>query len=145
MKKTAFFLIIIIITFTACRGKLHKKVTETYPDGSPKTELFYKGEGANQKLVKEIKFYQNHQKQDEGEYKDSLRDGKWTYWREDGKLWSEGYFKKGLRDGKGSVYYENGKKFYDCEYKNNERIGIWKFWDETGKPMKEINYDTATK
>jgi len=145
MKRIAFFLIIVLISFTACRGKLHKQIKETYPDGSPKTELYFRGDGASQKLVKEIKYYQNHQKQDEGEYKDSLRDGKWTYWREDGKLWSEGYFKKDLREGKGTVYYEDGKKFYECEYKNGARCGTWRFWDENGKLKNTVDYDAVKK
>lgn len=127
----------------SCKGKTTKVVEEKYPDGSPKTERFYKEEDQKKELVKEIKYYDNHQKQYEGDFKSEKRNGKWTYWREDGKIWSEGTFKDGLRNGPGKVYYEDGKVYYECEYKNDIRCGVWHFYNEEGKEMKVVDYDAA--
>jgi antitoxin component YwqK of YwqJK toxin-antitoxin module len=140
MRKWLYCFLALSVMF-ACKEKVEEVVDAKYPDGSKKMVHYYKEEGKTKILVKEIKYYENHQKQYVGELNNQIRDGKWTFWRRDGKLWSEGEFKNGKRNGKGTVYHENGKIFYECEYKDDERCGIWRFYDDKGKFIKEINYD----
>jgi antitoxin component YwqK of YwqJK toxin-antitoxin module len=116
-------------------------VEETYPGGSPKVEKYYVGEGANKEMVKQVTYYPNKQKQMEGEFKDSLRDGYWVYYYDNGNKWSEGSYIKGLDQGKRTTYYQNGAKRYQGDYKEGKRVGIWVFYDSTGKQLKEIDYD----
>jgi antitoxin component YwqK of YwqJK toxin-antitoxin module len=133
-------LFIAIILFASCH-KTTKVVEETYTDGSPKIERYYKGEGADKEMVKEVKYYQNKQKEMEGEFKNSKRDGYWVAYYENGNKWSEGYFENGLDHGKRTVYYENGKKRYEGNYTKGVQTGKWQFWSESGLLEKEVDYD----
>ena len=133
-------LIAVLFAVAACnRGK--KVIEETYPDGSPKTERYYIGKGAMKEMIREVRYYSNHKKEMEGEYKNNKRNGNWVYYYKNGKKWSEGTFIDGLDNGKRNVYYENGQKRYEGYYDKGKESGIWKFWDEGGKLLKEINYD----
>jgi antitoxin component YwqK of YwqJK toxin-antitoxin module len=121
---------------TACRFE-QKVIEETWPDGSPKRVCIYKGKGDNREMIRETTYYDNHQMQMDGEYKDKKRNGKWTSWYMNGKIWSEGFFKNGKSEGKRTTYFENGKVRYDGMYKNDQRIGKWRFYDEKGKLLAE--------
>jgi antitoxin component YwqK of YwqJK toxin-antitoxin module len=141
--KKIFCLISVLLLFCYC-NKNKKVIEETYDDGSPKIEKYYKGEGADKELVKEIRYYSNHQKEMQGEYKDAKRDGNWVYYYKNGKKWSEGAFVEGLDEGKRTVYYETGKIRYEGFYNKGKQSGIWKFFDENSKLIKEIDYDKDT-
>ena len=142
MKKYVY-LIAFIFILVSC-NKRQKVVEETYEGGSPKVEKYYEGEGANKELVKEVTYYPNKQKQLEGDYKDSKRDGNWVYYYDNGNKWSEGTFHNGLYDGNSTTYFENGAKRYDGLYKAGKKIGIWKFYDETsGKQIREVDFDKS--
>ncbi|MDP4267431.1 MAG: hypothetical protein Q8880_08355 [Bacteroidota bacterium] len=133
MKIKYLLLYIALITFFSCSNR-HEVVEKKYPDGSPKVVKIYEGSGADKKLVKEISYYPGKKKYIEGEIKhDSIKDGKWTVWYQNGKVWSEGYFKDDKADGKRTVYYENGNKRYEGEFKDGVRTGTWNFYDEQGK------------
>ena len=108
-----FFFLAFVVLVSACGPKLQEKTIETFPDGSRKRVQFTAGEGETAYVAKEIFYYQSGQKKLEGTYNnEGKKDGKWTYWREDGKLWSEGYFKEGKDDGMRKTWHENGQKHY---------------------------------
>jgi antitoxin component YwqK of YwqJK toxin-antitoxin module len=139
MKKIVYFLVTIML-LSACT-KTKKVVEETYANGDPKVEKYYKGEGTSKEIVKEVRYYSNKQKQMEGEYKDNKRNGDWVYYYENGNKWSEGSFADGLDVGTRTVYYENGKMRYQGKYNKGKQVGLWQFYDETGKLLKEIDFD----
>jgi len=140
MRKIIFIALVILVS--ACGTKLQEKTIEAFPDGKPKRVQFSTGEGESAYVAKEVFYYQNGQKKLEGAYnRDGKKHGKWTYWREDGKLWSEGYFDEGKDDGMRKTWHENGQKHYQGKYNSGKRIGTWKFWDENGNLVKEIDYD----
>lgn len=140
-----FFLVIVILV-SSCGPKLQEKTAETYPDGKPKDVQYIAGEGDNSYVAREIFYYQNGQKKMEGSYnKEGKKNGKWIYWREDGKIWSEGYFKDGKDDGLRTTWHENGQKHYVGKYNNGTRVGTWKFYDESGKLVKEIDYNKESQ
>ena len=141
--KNILVLSIVVIFLYSCSDNGKKVVKETYPDGSPKVEKYYKVNGTDSEMVKEVNYYSNKQKMMEGEYKKSKRDGDWVYYYENGNKWSEGTFINGLDEGKRTVYYENGQKRYEGNYSKGEETGVWKFWDETGKLQKAVDYDTV--
>ena len=145
MKTTIPVLIILLVSMTtSCRNE-QKVIEETWPDGSPKRICIYKGKGDNREMVRETVYYENHQIQMDGEYKDKKRTGKWTSWYENGKLWSEGFFKNGMAEGRRTTYFENGKVRYDGMYKEDQKIGKWRFYDEKGKILAEENYPAIVK
>ena len=45
------------------------------------------------------------------------RTGEWSYWYNNGKLWSRGHYKDGVDHGLKSVYHENGQKYYEGNLK----------------------------
>ena len=125
MKKFIFFILPLLFIFSCIKPK--EVIEETYPDGSKKIVRFYKGQGKEKVLVKEVGYYPNKKKHYEGEFMNNQRDGKWTYWFDNGNLWSEGYLKKDLNarlNLQGSDYLNSPLKsrliflkkyyFYDC-------------------------------
>ena len=140
------FLLVFVVVLASCGPRLQERTAETFPDGKAKRIQFLAGEGDNSYVAKEVFYYQNGQKKLEGCYnKDGKKNGKWIYWREDGKLWSEGYFSDGKDDGLRKTWNENGQKHYQGKYDNGARVGTWKFWDESGKLVKEIDYDKESQ
>lgn len=138
--KTYFGFITALILLASCSDNIQKVVEESYPDGTPKTVYYYQNKGNQKELVKEVSFYPNKNKRLEGEYKANERNGKWTYYYENGNLWSEGSFVNGIDDGYRVTYYENGHKRYEGNFKMGNRIGIWKFYNENGENLKEEDY-----
>ena len=70
-------------------------VTETYNDGDVSKISYHKITGNKIELVKEINWYKNGQKREEGTFKDGEKDGVWTEWHENGQKESEGTYKDG--------------------------------------------------
>lgn len=143
---TKYIIIIFaIIFFVSCKEKLEEQVVSTYPSGVPMKIEYFHWEGDQKIIVKETRFYANGEKEIEGELKDGMRHGKWTYWYDTGKKWSEGYFMNDMSDGKFSIWYKSGEKNYDAEYKEGRPNGKWTFYDDQGKKIKEVVYDMGNK
>ena len=66
--------------------------------------------------------HENGQKQVEGNYKEGMKDGHWTYWYENGQKESEGNFKEGMEDGLWILWDENGQKKSEGNYKDGELV-----------------------
>jgi antitoxin component YwqK of YwqJK toxin-antitoxin module len=90
------------------------------------------------------------------EFKDGLRDGNFTFWRENETPLSKGKYRKGLRHGKFTAYggagelisektYANGKLNGPCNfyyrYSNDEVERFFLRLDEEGLEIKEKNSD----
>lgn len=88
----------------------------------------------------------------------SLKDGKWTFYYENGKVQAVTYFDKGKRagvwmsyhankqisseenydTGEAVYYLSNGKKFKEGKItKLGLKHGIWKFWNEEGSVIEK--------
>jgi antitoxin component YwqK of YwqJK toxin-antitoxin module len=144
MKQKLLFVIFLTFILSSCRFE-HKVVEETYDDGTPKRICLYKGKGEGRELIKETTYYPNKQVQMEGTYKDNKREGRWSYWYENGKVWSDGQFVKGKSNGKRTTYFENGKVRYEGFYKEDMRVGKWQFFDENGRLLQELDYSAPPK
>jgi len=115
MRKIIWFFLPLIMT--ACSGGLVEVVVDTYIGGVPKHEKFYKVEGSDSLLVQEVYYYQNHTKRMEGVYPDdSVNNGIWIYW------------------------YENGKKNYEIELLNGKPAGDFQVWDIEGNLLPVSEY-----
>ncbi|MFZ4401657.1 MAG: toxin-antitoxin system YwqK family antitoxin [Bacteroidales bacterium] len=123
--------------------KIYKiSVTEIYSNGSPYHVIYTK---PGEKMTTEIFFYPSYKIQMLGTSINNQREGKWSYWYENGNLWSEGYYKNAENDSIRSVWYENGNKRYEGLYRNGKEAGKWKFYEEKGQLAKEVDYDTVGK
>lgn len=145
MNKFQLFFTIIAISFFSCNEDLSEKIVSSYPDGTPSKIEYYKYQGDFEVLVKHIRFYEGGEKKEEGEFKNSLRDGNWTYWYDNGEIWSKGQYTLGERNGETKVYFKSGKPQYFGYYVNGEADGKWTFWDGEGIKVKEVFYENGTK
>lgn len=132
--------ILFVILIFGCSEKAFEVVDETFEDGTPKTVKYYKDE-SKESLLKEILYYEDGTKKLEGSYKNDKRTGEWSYWYDNGNLWSRGHYKEGVDHGLKTVYHENGQKYYEGNLKDGKRMGIWMFWEKDGTLIKEIDYD----
>jgi hypothetical protein len=127
------FCIVLCTINAACNSK---KQTEQKP--IPTTKTF------KPQVLKDTiggiyhEYYTNGNIKVKGIYKNKKRDGDWSYFYENGKLWSWGEYTEGVRNGGSSVYYENGVLKMEGTYLNNKQVGLWKFYNKEGKLIKEV-------
>lgn len=137
-----FFLMALLLSFTACGVKLEPVIQETYPDGTPKIVHHFHGEGLEKTLVKKSFYYPDGKLRMQGEFSYGQKNGYWVAYFESGSIWSEGYFKDGESHGTTVTYYENGTRYYEGLYEHGRRAGLWRFWNEDGSLEKEIDYSS---
>ncbi len=113
-------------------------VTGMYNNGAPYQVDFKK---AIDKEVNEYFFYPDYKLQMIGKSLEKQREGKWTYYYENGNKWSEGYFKKGLHDSIVNTWYENGQAQHEGFYKDGKEAGTWKYYNQQGRMEKEVDYN----
>jgi antitoxin component YwqK of YwqJK toxin-antitoxin module len=65
------------------------------------------------------------------------RDGKWTFYAENGTELSFTLYNHGKKEGFSLVKYPNGRIHYRGEYQNDEMIGLWSTYDEKGNLINE--------
>ena len=70
----------------------------------------------------------------------SIKDGKWTYWHENGQKNREENYKDDKKNGKYTVWYENGQIAGEVSFKDDKPDGKYKGWDENGQLEKESNW-----
>lgn len=68
------------------------------------------------------------------------RDGKWTFYAENGTELSFTLYDHGKKEGFSLVKYPNGRIHYRGEYQNDEMIGLWSTYDENGNLITEKEY-----
>ena len=68
------------------------------------------------------------------------RNGKWTFYAENGTELSFTLFDHGKKEGFSLVKYPNGRIHYRGEYQNDEMIGLWSTYDEKGNLITEKDY-----
>lgn len=139
--KFAALIITLAVLFYSCSQKTVDEVTETYPDGSPKVRITFTVDGETKLKEKIAKYYESGNLEYTGTFdREGKRHGKWTYYYQDGKIWSEAAYQNGERHGPSAVYFQNGNKRYEGNYLHNSQTGKWLFYDEQGKLVKELNY-----
>ena len=68
------------------------------------------------------------------------RDGKWTFYAENGTELSFTLYNHGKKEGFSLVKYPNGRIHYRGEYQNDQMIGLWSTYDEKGNLISEKEY-----
>ena len=68
------------------------------------------------------------------------RDGKWTFYAENGTELSFTLYDHGKKEGFSLVKYPNGRIHYRGEYQNDKMIGLWSTYDEKGNLITEKDY-----
>jgi hypothetical protein len=73
----------------------------------------------------------------QGVYKNKMRDADWSYFYENGKLWSTGLYENGKRNGYSYVYFSSGIMQMEGNYIDDQPVGVWKFYNEKGDKIHE--------
>ena len=130
MKKIVFLLATLFL-ISACENKSEKKKEEI-----PKEKLVEVKDGVFTEWYpgkKQIKFQG-------GQDELGNRDGKWTFYAENGTELSFTLYDHGKKEGFSLVKYPNGRIHYRGEYQNDEMIGLWSTYDEKGNLITEKEY-----
>ena len=130
MKKIVFLLATLFL-ISACENNLEKKNEKI-----PKEKLVEVKDGVFTEWYpgkKQIKF--------QGGQDDlGKRDGKWTFYAENGTELSFTLYNHGKKEGFSLVKYQNGRIHYRGEYQNDQMIGLWSTYDEKGNLISEKEY-----
>ena len=90
--------------------------------------------------------YENSQKREEGTfetvniYDAPIKNGKWTYWHENGQKSGEVTYKDGRPNGKVTSWHENGQKSAEGTWKDGEKDGKWTWYNDDGQKESEETY-----
>ena len=116
-------------------------VTDTFASGETRRIKFYDKTDTTTATY-EKRYYKNGNICMEGPLdSNGLRDGRWTAWYDNGKVWSTGDYSHGLRNGENKVYYVNGQVQYNKKYVNDTAEGIWTFYLEDGTEALKLFYE----
>jgi antitoxin component YwqK of YwqJK toxin-antitoxin module len=130
MKKIVFLLATLFL-ISACENNPEKK-----NENIPKEKLVEVKDGVFTEWYpgkKQIKFQG-------GQDELGNRDGKWTFYAENGTELSYTQFSGGKKDGYSLVKYPNGNIHYTGEYQNDEMVGVWSTFDEKGNLLTKKEY-----
>lgn len=76
----------------------------------------------------------------EGEFREDVQHGLWTYYYSTGVKESFGFFKQGKKDSTWIFLYPTGEKWKEGFFKEDLKNGKWTTWFENGKKLQEGNY-----
>lgn len=85
-------------------------------------------------------WYENGQKQAETHHQKGKQHGLLTMWYENGQKEEEIQFQNGKGNGPVTQWYENGQKKANAHYQDNKLHGLFTSWYENGQKKTEIHY-----
>lgn len=136
--KYILFIAISILVQIACKKTIQK--SGQYPNGAKKYEITYEVHSQDSVKIKETKWYTDGQKEYEGSFKDNKRNGTWTYWYANGKIWTTCEYLNGQKHGVTEIFHQNGIRKMKGQYKYNQMTGSWSFFDQNEKLVTKKNY-----
>ena len=90
---------------------------------------------------KTFKLYNNGNKDTDGNWKDGVMNGKWTYWYENGQKEYEKTYKDGKPlNGLQTYWYENGQMSFKGTFEYERPHGLVTKWYENGQKESEGTY-----
>ena len=140
------FLILVAMTFTACRSGETRCPGETTlagakpPAGSEEWCEYKDAEGKSVKHGSYVAWYDDQHKQAEVLYEHGKEHGLTTVWYPSGKKMLEGNYKGGERDGRWTRWYESGTKELETEFAADKKNGRDLRWDEKGTLVADLEW-----
>jgi antitoxin component YwqK of YwqJK toxin-antitoxin module len=80
-----------------------------------------------------VYYYENGQKQSEGDFNNDQHEGQWTIWFENGQKKSAGNYIANNLEGQWKYWYESGEKKSEGIYIRSNKDGIWNYWYKNGQ------------
>jgi len=132
MKNILLLTFFALFAFTSCTNNQKKNA-----ESSKKEEVLYQ--------IKDGKFTEWYPGKKQVKFEGNVdvkgnREGKWTFYSENGNMLSFTFYEKGKRQGYSVVKYPNGRIHYHGEYHNDQMVGVWTSYDEKGKNKQEKDY-----
>lgn len=93
----------------------------------------YIKQGKDEKHGAWTQWYQNGQKQMQGEYRNDFQIGKFFWWYQNGQVALEGAYDSGKQTGKWVWWHANGQRSTQGEYADGNPTGRWRWWDTNGR------------
>lgn len=136
----------VMLLIVACGGEDASNVVATWPNGQPREIRVYEPEKPGEMpAYHQQLFFANGQLQAEGDRVDTLKNGKWQEWYEDGTRMREGLYVLGKKEGLHLTYYPNGKNKERVKYALDVPDGPYKLFDERGKVLSAGEFAEGRK
>jgi len=113
-------------------------LTETYPNGKPKTWITVKEGIANGQWQE---WFENGKLKYNAYWKEGKGHGLWLYFHENGNLRYEESYIMDIPNGISRQYYDNGQLKADFFWLQGKKQGVWTSYSETGVVLKTEIYD----
>ncbi len=81
----------------------------------------------------------------EGQFKDDVPYGEFTYYHEDGKLKSKTEFLEGVHKVKTTIFHENGHKASEGVFIDQQKDGVWNYYANNDHLIKVEQYAKGTR
>lgn len=143
MKKLIYILFPVLICSigTAQSFEIVDGDTLNMIDDNNLKQGFWKIFGKNKKLPG----YEPDQVVEEGEYKNSRKQGIWKFFYSSGKVKSEIAYTNSRPNGFYKTYYENGQVEEEGTWKNNRNTGNFKRYYENGQVSQDFTFNPSGK
>lgn len=96
----------------------------------------------NGKFIDTVKYYYSNGKLNFSKYFDEngKQQGKSSIWYENGELQQEGEYKDGIKNGKWLSFFNNGRLETISFYKTGNKVGVWIYYNILGDTVKREAY-----
>ncbi len=92
-----------------------------------------------------LRWHENHQKAEQGLYKNNQRTGPWTFWYETGQVAKQGSYKGGVEDGFWTTFHPNGQRASEGQMVSGKEHGPWVYWTEDGQQRTEGRWELGKR
>lgn len=86
-------------------------------------------------------FHKNDILAEQGNFKNSIKQGQWAYWKLNGTIYSIENYNKGKLNGSKKVFWENSLIKESLNYKNGKQVGYQIKLDKAGKQLSKTILD----
>jgi antitoxin component YwqK of YwqJK toxin-antitoxin module len=93
--------------------------------------------------VYKVVYYENENKREESGFRDSVNEGKYWLWWDNGKLRETTRKVNGLDEGLTTTYHKNGEIYSQGMSHEGGRFGIWTYWWPNGNKRAEAVFSSA--
>lgn len=138
MKPTLILFLASGLLLFGCATTETETVVSTWSDGTTK-EVHRFEEGVAGYEIQQ--FHSNGLIHVRGWMVDSLREGTWNTYRENGLPWSQVDYVGGQKEGVFRTWHDSGFPHIEGQHKNGAPSGVWTFFDVTGQPTETRDFD----
>lgn len=123
-------------------GKMHGSYHKRYPSGKPQETSNY---NMGLRDGKATWYYENGEKAVEYQYRNGKIQGEAATYHANGRVNEVGLYKDNEQTGYWKEFYENGQMKAEGVYENGKKHGPWKEYDENGALLRTVKYNKGTK